>query len=195
VVTKSLDDADAAVRAAAVQALSDWPEPSAVESLRLVIKDSREPAHRSLALRGLIRLLPAVNEARIKDELAKNQPLTKEKAQAAYTTAYTAAMLADYKTAMAAAELPNERKLILQAIRNFPHATALGLAKAALADPDLVVRGEAEESILKLAASLGDAPATKPQVIAGLEEVVASSKSPDRVKRGKELLGKLAAKP
>jgi hypothetical protein len=33
-----------------------------------------------------------------------------------------------------------------------------------------------------------------PQVIAGLEEVVASSKSPDRVKRGKELLGKLAAK-
>ena len=194
VVTKSLGDADPAVIAAAMQALSDWPEPSAVEPLRRVIKDSHESAHRSLALRGLIRLLPATNEARIKAELA-NQSLTKEQAQAAYTTAYIAAMLADYKTAMAAAELPNERKLILQAIRNFPHATALGLAKAALADPDLVVRGEAEESILKLAASLGDAPATKSQVIAGLEEVAASSKSPDRVKRCKELLGRLTAKP
>ena len=194
VVTKSLGDADPAVIAAAMQALSDWPEPSAVEPLRRIIKDSHESAHRSLALRGLIRLLPATNEARIKAELA-NQSLTKEQAQAAYTTAYIAAMLADYKTAMAAAELPNERKLILQAIRNFPHATALGLAKAALADPDLVVRGEAEESMLKLAASLGDAPATKSQVIAGLEEVAASSKSPDRVKRCKELLGRLTAKP
>jgi len=194
VVTKSLDDADPAVRAAAVQALSDWPEPSAVETLRRVIKDSREPAHRSLALRGLIRLLPAVNQARVKDELAKNEPLTKEKAQAAYTAAYTAAMLADYKTAMAAAEQPNERKLILQAIRNFPHATSLSLAKTALADSDLVVRGEAEETILKLAASLSDSPTTRPQVIAGLEEIVASSQSPDRTKRGKELLGKLAAK-
>lgn len=194
VVTKSLDDAEPAVRAAAVQALAEWPEPSAVEPLRRVIKDSRESAHRSLALRGLIRLLPAMNEARIKAELA-NQSLTKEQAQAAYKAAYTAAMLAEYKTAMAAAELPNERKLILQAIRNVPHATALGLAKAALADPDLVVRGEAEESIFNLAASLGDAPATKPQVIAGLEEVVASSKSPDRVKRCKELLGRLTAKP
>ena len=63
-----------------------------------------------------------------------------------------------------------------------------------MADPDLVVRGEAEESILKLAEGLGTAPATRPQVIALLEEVVASSKSPDRSKRGKELLGKLAAK-
>lgn len=194
VVTKSLGDADPAVIAAAMQALSDWPDPSAVEPLRRIIKDSHESAHRSLALRGLIRLLPAMNEARIKAELA-NQSLTKEQAQAAYTTAYTAAMLADYKTAMAAAELPNERKLILQAIRNFPHATALGLAKAALADPDLVVHGEAEESILKLAASLGDSPATKSQVIAGLEEVAASSKSPDRVKRCKELLGRLTDKP
>ena len=118
-VTKSLDDADPVVCATAVQALSDWPEPSAVEPLRRAIKDSRESAHRSLALRGLIRLLPAENEARIKAELAKNQSLTKEEAQAAYKAAYTAAMLADYKTAMAAAELPNERKLILQAIRNF----------------------------------------------------------------------------
>ena len=194
VVTKSLGDADPAVIAAAVQALSDWPEPSAVEPLRRVVKDSRESAHRSLALRGLLRLLPALNAARIKAEL-ENKPLTKEEAQAAYKAAYTEAMLAEYKTATAAAELPNERKLILQAIRQVPHATALGMAKAALADPDPVVRGEAEESILNLAGSLGDSPATKPQVIGGLKDVAASSKNPDRVKRCKELLGRFTAKP
>lgn len=193
-VMTSLDDADPAVRGVAVQALADWPEATAIEPLRRVIKGSRESAHRSLALRGLVRLLPAMNESRIRSELAKLS-LPKKEMQAAYTTAYTDAMLADLADAMAAAELPEDRKVILQAIRNHPHPKALGLAKTALADPDAVVRGEAEACLVSLAERLGDAEASKAAVIAVLEEVAASSKDQGRVTRCRELLGKFAAKP
>lgn len=193
-VSKAIDDSDPAVRTVAAQALADWPDGAAIEPLRRVIKDSREPVVRSLAVRGLIRLLPAATDARIRAELA-SRSVPKSEEQAAYTASYATAMLAELTVAMDAAALPEDRKAVLQALRHHPHATSLGLAKAALADADPVVRGEAEMCIVGIAEKLGDAAATKPQLIAALEEVAASSKDQGRVKRCQELLGKLSVKP
>ena len=55
-VVSSLKDIDAEVRDAALRTLADWPDGSASEELLRISLDAEQPVHRSLALRGYLRL-------------------------------------------------------------------------------------------------------------------------------------------
>jgi len=59
----ALGDANAAVADAAVRALAGWPDDSAAADLLKVAKDSPNATHRSLALRGYLRLAREAKES------------------------------------------------------------------------------------------------------------------------------------
>lgn len=81
VLNERVNSGDVAVRDAAVRALSSWPEASAMESLLSLAERSSNSLHRTLALRGALRLAP--DHAEPMKSLGRAQPLiaTKEERQ------------------------------------------------------------------------------------------------------------------
>lgn len=121
-------DADAAVKDAAIRGLADWPHGPAMPDLLAVARTAESPVHKVLALRGFIRLA-ALPSDRPAEQCAR--------------------LFAD---AMALATTPDDKKLVLAALANVNHKTALDLAMASLSDPAIEV--EAAAAAVQIAKNL-----------------------------------------
>ena len=113
-MVRSLDSTDDAVKRAAILALTEWPNPVPIESLRTVCKaENNSPALRILALRGYAQML----------SLPSNRPIDET--------------IAMYKEAMQLATGVNEKVSILSGIGRVAHLKALELAQSYLTDAEL----------------------------------------------------------
>jgi hypothetical protein len=128
--------AEATIQTAAIRALANWPDASALDSLRAIIPSATNATHRTLALRGFIRLV--------------GQPGVGSAPQA----------VADYRQALVWATTIEERKRILAGLAELRHADALALAEECARDPAL--EAEAALAVQKIRKALGQAPGGKP---------------------------------
>lgn len=126
---------------AAVRALAAWPDPIAVDDLMKLTAASKNDVHRSLMLRGMLKLL----------EMPSDRP--KEK-----TTAY-------YTSAMEVAKSADEKKMVLSALPNAKDLGVLGLASACLDDPAL--QQEAKLAVQKIKVGFYKAAASNNEGEAG----------------------------
>ena len=128
ILRKALEDKDADVYDAAVRALTSWPTSAARDEVLRLARDSRNETHRLLAIAGLVRLV-GVDRHR--------EP---------------AAAVADLRSAAAFSWRPEEQRLVLGALVQFPCPEALDLATGFLRDP--TVKPEAEAAVEKIKAKL-----------------------------------------
>lgn len=124
----ALSEADPQVRDAAVRALAEWPDMSAWNPLFTIWTKPDSAAHRSLALRGLVRLADEANAA--PDEK----------------------LLARYRELIAGARDDNELKQVLSALGGAAHPEALKLALPLLDRP--AVRAEAAAAVKRIAGAV-----------------------------------------
>ncbi len=123
-----LDDGDPDVLDAAVRAMAGWPTPAAREDVLRLARDSRNETHRLLAIGGLVRIVGL-------DKYRDPQ-----------------ATVADLKQVSGLSSRPEEQKLVLGALVQFPCPAALELANGLLRKPD--VKAEAQAAIDKISARL-----------------------------------------
>jgi len=109
---------------AAVRALAAWPDPIAVDDLMKLTAASKNDVHRSLMMRGMLKLLEMPSDR------------AKEK-----TTAY-------YTAAMEVAKSVDEKKMVLSALPNAKDLGVLGLAAGCVDNPDL--QQEAKLAVQKI---------------------------------------------
>jgi len=124
---------NAAVRTAAVRALSRWPDPSATSALLTIARDGDTPAHRQLALRGYLRLAGKAKDA--------------------------SARLRLFAAAKDAATTAEAKKKLLAGLAGLSGSKALALAKTYLDDPD--VKAEAQAAVKQIQAAAKPKPQPK----------------------------------
>jgi len=124
VLRAALEEADTEVRDAAVRAITAWPTGVARDDIFRLARDSRDETHRLLAIRGLIRII-GVERYREPE-----------------------AAVADLRMAAGFAWRPEEQKLVLGALGQFPCTDALDLATGFLREP--AVKAEAEAAVEKI---------------------------------------------
>ena len=120
----ALRDENADVYDAAVRALAGWPTAAAREDLIALARDTRTETHRLLAIRGLIRVIGL-------------EPYRDPRAA-----------VADLRLAAGFAWRPDEQKLVLSALTQFPCPDALETATGFLREP--LVKAEAQAAIDRL---------------------------------------------
>jgi HEAT repeat protein len=125
---RMLEASDADVVDAAVRALTAWPTSAAREDVLQLARDLRNETHRLLAITGLVRII-ALDRYRDPE-----------------------AAVADLRQAAGFSWRPEEQKLVLGALGQFPCRDALELATGFLREP--TVAAEAEAAIKKLQAAL-----------------------------------------
>jgi HEAT repeat protein len=113
------------LREAAFRALTDWPDPTAWDTLAGVYRQPQTEAHRVLALRALTRLAG--------EENAKPSPT----------------LIGRYRQMLAGAKTDDDRKLILSALAGAADPEALNLALELYANQG--VRAEAAQAVKKIA--------------------------------------------
>ncbi|MCY2989864.1 MAG: HEAT repeat domain-containing protein [Planctomycetota bacterium] len=118
-------DADSVVQDAAVRGLADWPDAAAMPDLLGLARSAQKPAHKVLALRGVVRLaaLPSAGPA---------GQLVKQLAEA-----------------LTLATRVEEKKLVLGALAEVPDVAAMDLAAGCLSNQELEV--EAATTVVKIA--------------------------------------------
>jgi HEAT repeat protein len=159
-VRGALQATDAKVRDAGIRALTEWPDAAAAGDLLALAETSKELVHRVLALRAVVRLLE-LPSTRTADETLKL-----------------------CARAMAAAQRPDEKKLVLGAVGRVPHPDALAMAKKYAADASL--RAEAERASVMIASGM---TASYPeQAEPALKEIIAATKDAGIRKRAREAL-------
>jgi len=148
-VRESIADADQAVQDAAVRALADWPDGSALDAALDLARNSQKESHRVIALRGYVRMLGLGSERSATETLKM------------------------YEEGMRAARRPEDKKLVLAALAGVAHPGALKMAESFVKDPALGAeaamaaikvaisicgshRAEAESSLKRIAASAPD---------------------------------------
>ncbi len=124
VVRAALADGDADVYDAAVRALAAWPTSAARDDVFRLARDSRNETHRLLAIRALVRTI----------SIDKHRD--------------PAAAVADLRSAAGFSWRPEEQKLVLGALAQFPCRDALDLANGFLREAS--VKTEAEAAIVKI---------------------------------------------
>jgi len=127
-VVTALQSPAAEVRGAAVRALSDWPDETALPALREVAAGAKDEAPYVLALRGIVRLLGASSQA-------------------------PAVLLPQYAEAMTLARRPDERRLVLGGIGRTKDRAALGSLRPFVQDPEL--QAEAANGMVQIAKETG----------------------------------------
>lgn len=110
-VRSALKDDDAAVRTAAIRALGEWPDGSALDDLLAVARSAKETVPKVLALRGFARLAPQA-EGRKGDEMVRL-----------------------FTEALALAPRADEKQTLLSALGLVHSAQAMQLALAMMDDP------------------------------------------------------------
>ncbi|MCA9731965.1 MAG: ThuA domain-containing protein [Deferribacteres bacterium] len=149
VLTKAMSESDAALKTAAIRALSEWPNDKPVQALEGIIRDSDNVLDRSLAMRGYVRMLGASSE-RPEEQ--------------------TAGL---FEEALKLARNDSEKKMVLSGLSNQTSYQAFVLAKTQLAVPAL--RDEAEIAVVQIAEStLGAHPE---EVKAVLQQILAESEN------------------
>ena len=153
VVVKDTASDDKDVKEAAVRALASWPESGAASPLLALAGKSDNATHRTLAIRGYIRLI----------SLPSNR-----------TPAQTVKLFAE---AMKAAPGPAEKKLILGALAPVRTVEAMALAMGYVDDPAL--REEAAMAAVKIACPTGRRQKLLkgPEVRKNLEKIIAVAKN------------------
>jgi len=143
----ALKETDPQVRDTAVRELANWPDASATEVVLGVFKSTQDRTHRSLALRGLVRLLALPESGRSPQKT-----------------------LEIYGELMSAARGPDEKKLVLSGLANVSDLKALQLTQACLDDE--AIKTEAALAVVKIAGGIcggfpGEAKAAVQKVLAG----------------------------
>ena len=160
VLCKALGDKNAEIRLAAIRALSEWPNAEPYPNLWKVVKTAKERAHRTLALRGSVRLI-GLETKRSSDETIKM-----------------------YREAMKAAPNKDELKLLLSAVGEAPSLAAFQLAAGYLKDNTL--RQEAEASVVNIGEwILGSAGA---EIIPDVKQVAQFSQNKSIVSRAQTII-------
>ena len=118
---KAMTESDPNVYDAAVRALTSWPTSAARDDVFQLARDSRNETHRLLAIRALVRTIT----------LDKHRD--------------PAAAVADLRSAAGFSWRPEEQKLVLGALTQFPCRDALDLANGFLREPS--VKTEAESAV------------------------------------------------
>jgi HEAT repeat protein len=124
VLRRALSDAAPEVRDAAVRALTAWPTTAAQDDVFRLARDSRNETHRLLAIRALVTSITLDRH---------REP---------------ASAVADLRTAAGFAWRPEEQKLVLGALVQFPCREAIDLANSFLGEP--AVKAEAEAALGKM---------------------------------------------
>ena len=124
VLRAALREENADVYDAAIRALAGWPTAAAREDLLALARDTRAETHRLLAIRGLIRVIGL-------------EPFRDPRAA-----------VADLRLAAGFAWRPDEQKLVLSALTQFPCAEALEMATGFLREP--LVKAEAQAAIERI---------------------------------------------
>jgi HEAT repeat protein len=144
-IVKAAGDSDTALKDAAIRALADWPDARAAAPLMAILESGPSRMHRTLVLRGYVRLLAAARE--------------------------TPAVLAGkYAQAMAHAQGPDDTKLILGALAEVPDPRALKLATDCLRQTD--VRIEAATAAMAIAGKLPESQSA--HAVTAMNAVIAS---------------------
>ena len=132
-VKAAVKDSAAGIQDAAIRALADWPDASAVAPLMEVFRSTESTVHRVVALRGCVRLLGLPGGL---------SPAETVKA---------------YGDLMALAKRPEDKKLVLAGLAKVAHSGALAVAESCMTDP--AIRAEATLAVLGIAkAVMGSAP-------------------------------------
>ena len=150
----AINDKDDKVQDTAIRALADWPDPSLINDMREIARNSDNQLHRALALRGFVRLIG----------LDSDRP-TEEK-------------IGMYQEAMHLAPNVNEKKTVLSALANIKTFAALQMAADYLQDKAL--QQEAEVAVVRIAEGTYSSHPQKTKTV--LQEVIQISKD-DSVRR------------
>lgn len=121
----ALGAADTEVKDAALRAMADWPDARAAQPLLSVVKSATDETHRTLALRGYVRLV----------RLTEDDDAT--------------ATVRAYADVLALARNLEAKKLVLGGLADVAHPQALKLACEQL--DDAAVRAEAAVAVVKIA--------------------------------------------
>jgi len=112
-VRAAVTDQDPKVQDAAIRTLADWPDASPTDDLRTIMRTTKSPVHRVLALRGYVRLLA----------LPSTQPIGE--------------ILKRYDEVMQLAASVADKKLILSGMAELRHPAVLRALGPYLTDPEL----------------------------------------------------------
>lgn len=127
-VRGALDDSSEMVRETAVRALAQWPDTAAEEILLQVQQNNPNQTVRTLALRGLVRLLGTDSNRS------------------------TTSLVETYKKILARVNDAEEKKLVLSGLAGIPDVNAVNLVEPFLKDD--AVKAEAALAMLQIAATL-----------------------------------------
>ena len=160
VLCKALGDKNGEIRLAAIRALSEWPTAEPYPNLWKVVKTAKERTHRTLALRGSVRLIGL------------------ETKRTGYET------IKMYREAMKAAPNKDELKLLLSAVGEAPSLAAFQLAAGYLKDKNL--RQEAEAAVVNIGEWIvGSAGA---EIVPVVKQVAQSSQNESVVSRAQAII-------
>lgn len=126
-VVNAVGDKDESIKDAAIRAMADWPDASALEPLLNILKSTDNDLHRTLALRGAVRLAGQASE-----EPQNN--------------------IESFIRLTEFAKRPDDKKLVLSGLADIPHPEALKMAVNELADEK--VRSEAALAVIKIARNI-----------------------------------------
>jgi len=166
VVVKDTVSNDKDTKEAAVRALASWPEMGAAAPLLALAGKSDNKTHRTLAIRGYIRLI----------SLASNR-----------TAAQTVKLFAKVLTA---APGPAEKKTVFGALARVRTVEAMALAMEYLGDPEL--QEEAAMAAVKIACPTGRRQRLLkgPDVRKNLEKIIAVTKNKWTLDTARKYAGK-----
>jgi HEAT repeat protein len=125
VLRDALGDKEDKIKDAAVRALSDWPTAAPAADLLKVAQTSENQVHKTLALRGYVRLAG----------LKSNRPAEET--------------MKMYKDAMSLAADVSEKKMVLSGLGSTDSFEAMEMASSYLDDKEL--KDEAEAAVVKIA--------------------------------------------
>jgi hypothetical protein len=149
VLSEALEDSDAEVRSAAIRGLCDWPNAEPMAELLKIVQSSDNKKHRTLALRGYVRLI-GLDSDRPTEETIKM-----------------------YRQAMDLASNVSEKKMVLSGLARTESFAALEMAAAYLEDEAL--QQEAAAAIVRLAGETGESHPERTRML--LRKVIEISKS------------------
>jgi len=162
-VRTAFKDTNPAMHLAALRILADWPTAAPIDDLRRIARTAAEPAHKVLALRGLVRMinLPSDREADETTEL--------------------------YVEAMELAERPEEKKLVLAGLSSAASPEVVAIVEPLL--DKAALRAEATQAMLSIARNL--AGTHRAEAVAALRSVIGVARSRRERTEAKKLLDEI----
>ncbi len=163
VLTAALKDENVEVQTAAVRAMADWPTPEPLDELIKIAESSGNKMHRTLALRGFVRLLGMASD--------RSEGRTIEM----------------YKKAMGLAPDTGEKKRVLSGLAGMKSLAALQMAAGYLDDETLSI--ESGAAVINIAGGIySDYPEQAKDM---LNRIVKTTKVDSLRQQAQELINKL----